>query len=371
MAPMTKKLVVCCDGTWNTPDQMKGGLAAPTNVTKLALAIAPEDSTGMKQLTFYHRGVGTNRRDHLGGGMFGFGLSKGVRDVYRFLVQNFEPGDELFFFGFSRGAFTARSAAGLVRNSGILRPENIGRVNDAYTLYRSRRAKTQPRAIESKLFRLSHSQETRIRCIGVWDTVGALGIPLSGSPLINRINRRTQFHDTALSSTVDAAFHALAIDEKRSAFRPTIWNTSNTPGQIVKQAWFSGVHSNVGGGYCEPELSDVALSWMVDQAKECGLAIREGALGLRPTSGGVDDATAPTEYVNPDPLAELNESRKGFYRVFPPYARPIGATDPDQEFVASTVLERQKAAPAYDPTNLRECLNGTHHVEEVVLPGGR
>src|SRR5664279_246513 len=215
---MPKRLVVCCDGTWNTPDELNRGKSAPTNVTKLALAVSSRDAAGVEQRMFYHPGVGTKRSERIRGGAFGLGLSRDVRDVYRFLVANFEPGAEIFFFGFSRGAFTARSAAGSVRNSGILRPEHADRVEDAYALYRNREA--HPRGIEARLFRRSYSYETRIRFIGVWDTVGALGIPLSGLRFVNFLNRGTQFHDTDLSTTVDAAFQALAIDEKRQPFRP-------------------------------------------------------------------------------------------------------------------------------------------------------
>jgi uncharacterized protein (DUF2235 family) len=167
-------------------------------------------------------GVGTTRGERIRGGAFGFGLSRDIRDTYRFLVQNFEPGDELFFFGFSRGAFTARSTVGLIRNSGILGREHADRVDEAYALYRSRSSQTHPRSVEA-LFRRSYSHETRIRFIGVWDTVGALGVPLSGLRLLNLINRRWQFHHTDLSTTVDGAFQALAIDEKRGPFQPTIW----------------------------------------------------------------------------------------------------------------------------------------------------
>ena len=128
---MSKRLVLCCDGTWNSPDQK-----SPTNVTKLALAIAPVDAMGGEQRIFYHCGLGTNRWERIRGGAFGFGLSRNVRDAYRFIVQTFEPGDELFFLGFSRGAYTARSTAGFVRNCGILRREHEDRVDEAYTLYR-------------------------------------------------------------------------------------------------------------------------------------------------------------------------------------------------------------------------------------------
>src|SRR3954453_2699431 len=119
---MPKRLVICCDGTWNTEDQ-EGAGRSPTNVTRLFKDIAKQDDQGVEQKPFYHPGVGTKRGERLRGGAFGFGLSKDVKDSYKFIVENFEPGDELFFFGFSRGAFTARSTAGLVRNSGVLRPD--------------------------------------------------------------------------------------------------------------------------------------------------------------------------------------------------------------------------------------------------------
>ena len=118
---MAKRLVVCCDGTWNTPDQKIGTVARPTNVTKLALSISSSDAEGTRQCAYYHPGVGTSRWDHIRGGAFGTGLSANVLDAYQFLIDNYEDGDELWFFGFSRGAYTARSVAGLVRNCGILR----------------------------------------------------------------------------------------------------------------------------------------------------------------------------------------------------------------------------------------------------------
>lgn len=119
-------------------------MAAPTNVTKIALGVARQDSDGNPQLLFYHPGVGTRRFERVRGGAFGFGLSRDVCDCYRFLVENYEPGDDLYFFGFSRGAFTARSTVGLVRNSGILRAQHVDRIKEAYRLYRARAARTRP-----------------------------------------------------------------------------------------------------------------------------------------------------------------------------------------------------------------------------------
>src|SRR3954451_19845061 len=132
-----KRLVICCDGTWNTPDQADGnGRPCPTNVTKLAHAVADRDRAGIEQPLFYHVGVGTRPGERLRGGAFGFGLSRDVKAAYRWIVENYDPGDELLLFGFSRGAYTARSTAGLMRNVGVLQPGHAGRIDDAYRLYR-------------------------------------------------------------------------------------------------------------------------------------------------------------------------------------------------------------------------------------------
>jgi uncharacterized protein (DUF2235 family) len=354
---MPKRLVACCDGTWNTPDQK-----APTNVTKLALAVSAEDASGVEQRMFYHRGVGTTRGERLRGGAFGMGLSRDVRDVYRFLVANYEPGDELFFFGFSRGAFTARSTAGFVRNSGILRAEHADRVNEAYALYRSRKA--HPRGIEARLFRRTYSYEPRIRFIGVWDTVGALGIPLSGLRFVNFLNRGVQFHDTDLSTTVDAAFHAISIDEKRQPFRPAVWNLqpSNIP-QDVQQVWFAGVHCDVGGGY-HPDhgLADVTLGWMVARAKAHGLGVDDTALAAGPFAG-TDDAGAGVPA--PNPMGAQHETRTGFYKLLPPYVRPIDREPAKCEWVSSSAVARHDAMPSYRPKNLDTYLDGDPQVMPV------
>jgi uncharacterized protein (DUF2235 family) len=218
---VSKRLVICCDGTWNTPDQSDGGRPALTNVAKVALSVSSSSEANVEQRVYYQHGVGVSRWEHIRGGAFGFGLSRNVREAYRFIVENYEPGDELFFFGFSRGAFTARSTVGLIRNAGILRRENTARIDEAYSLYRDRAV--HPNDLESQLFRRTYSFETRIRFIGVWDTVGALGIPLSGVRGLKAITSRWEFHDTALSSIVDAAYQALAIDERRGPFEPAIW----------------------------------------------------------------------------------------------------------------------------------------------------
>lgn len=359
---MPKRLVVCCDGTWNTPDQLSGGQPAPTNVVKLALAVAATDGAGLAQRTYYHSGVGTRQGQRLRGGAFGLGLAADVRDAYAFLVANYEPGDELFFLGFSRGAYTARSTAGFVRNAGILRPEHAAKLPDAYALYRNRTA--HPRGIEAQLFRQSFSFETRIRFIGVWDTVGALGIPLNGLRFLNFVNRGTQFHDTDLSTTVDAAYQALAVDEHRKAFRPAVWNKqpSSTP-QHVEQVWFTGVHCDVGGGYADHSLADVPLLWMVAKAVDNGLAIDHDVLAAGPFAGR-PDGPDPGE-PRPDPLGKRHESRTSFYKAVRSYSRPIERTDERCAAAAGSAVLRLEEDDDYTPANLAEYLAGAHRVVDV------
>jgi uncharacterized protein (DUF2235 family) len=362
---MAKRLVVCCDGTWDSPDERSGGTSTPTNVTKIALAIAPEDYSGQEQRTFYHLGVGTSRRQRIIGGVFGFGVSRAVRETYGFLVQNYEPGDELYFLGFSRGAFTARSTAGLVRNCGILRRENSGMINQAFALYRNRSSTTHPRGVEATLFRRSYSYEPRIRFIGVWDTVGSLGIPITGSPLATLINWRSRFHDTSLSSTVDAAFQALAIDEERDPFRPTLW-TDVPERQRVEQVWFTGVHRDVGGGYPKHELSDITLVWMMDRARECELKfVTDGSPASPVNAPSTPGSVQSTVRVNPNPLAPPHESRTGFYRLRPRYLRPLGVTDRIHEYAASTAVMQYDARPEYAPPGLVTYLDGGNQILDV------
>ena len=372
---MPKRLIVCCDGTWNTADQAQDGHSCPTNVTKLALAVASEDSAGERQHVYYHRGVGTSRWDRLRGGAFGVGLSRNVLDAYRFLIDNYEPGDVLYFFGFSRGAFTARSTVGMVRNCGVLRRENAGRIDEAWALYRS--AADKPSGVASPLFRRAYSHVPRIRFIGVWDTVGGLGIPVLGprllKPVVRWLNHRWEFHDTRLSTWVDGAFHALAIDERRAAFEPTLWHQQ--PGadrQELKQVWFSGVHCDVGGGYTDTSLSDLALLWMVDRARQYGLEFLPGAV----SSAGPSQMT-PGESVDfkiaPDPMAPPHSSWKGLYQMARPLDRPIGgATAADGrtdgcEYLATTAKEHVYADPGYRPPQLVQYLAypASVHLEPV------
>ncbi len=349
-----KRIVVCCNGTWNRPDQVHNGLTCSSNVTKVARCIAPVDSNGIHQLVFYDKGVGTGSFDRLTGGAFGWGIKKKILDAYRFLMINYEPGDELFFLGFSRGAYTVRSTFGLIRNSGLLKLAFAHKVDDAYALYRRRDDASNPNAVESELFRRSYSWEVRAKFMGVWDTVGALGLPVGG--LLRFVNRRWCFHDMTLSSRVDNAFQALAIDERRKPFQPSIWERSpNADGQVLEQLWFAGVHSNVGGSYPQSGLSDIALLWMIGKVEACGLSIDDNCL-------------TAVNHPKPDPYAKLYDSQTVWYKLagLGDYIRPMGRTS--GESVASTAVDRiNQVDSEYQPPNLKDFLTGGGSITN--LPG--
>jgi uncharacterized protein (DUF2235 family) len=336
---MVKRLVVCCDGTWNTPDRIDRGQVCPSNVAKIALALAPTDHQGVPQPLYYDKGVGTGMFDRVPGGAFGWGLSRHIQDCYRFIVGCYAPGDELFLFGFSRGAYIARSLAGFIRNAGVLRRDHVRRLPAAYELYRRRDHLSHPAELESELFRRSFSHETRIRFLGVWDTVGSLGIPYAR---LGFLNRRWQFHDVQLSSYVDHAYHAIAIDEKRAWFRPTLWEqqaTAAAQGQVMEQVWFAGVHSNIGGGYQGSGLSDLALTWILEKATACGLAFNEAYV---------------QQHSHPDAFGELRDSKTGLYALLSDAFRPIGKGKQSNETVHASAITRLEQAqqPRYRPPNL-------------------
>ncbi|HQU74468.1 MAG TPA: DUF2235 domain-containing protein [Calditrichia bacterium] len=336
---MPKRLIVCSDGSWYTPDLKDRGVYCPSNVVKIARTIAPMAGDGTPQIVFYDQGVGTDwGMDRITGGAFGRGLSKNIQDAYRFLVHNYESGDQIYFFGFSRGAYTVRSCTGMIRNSGLLHKRHAGKIQQAFDLYRSK--DVHPDDPPAREFRERYAREVRIHFIGVWDTVGALGVPLWG---LNALTRRYhEFHDVQLSRSIDNAFHALAIDEKRKAFRPTIWETKEVEYQRVEQAWFPGSHANVGGGFVDAGLSDQALKWMMDRATQCDLEF---------------EADAQLELVEPNPLGELRNSRTWFFKLIPAFLRKIDAKISSQERIDQSALTRMAERNLqYEPKNLLEFL---------------
>jgi uncharacterized protein (DUF2235 family) len=301
-----KHLIICCDGTWQ-----KVYAGALTNVALTARAIAPRDAAGRPQVVYYSAGVGATLEGvSLWHGMTGADLDDNLLEAYLFLNLNYEPGDRLYLFGFSRGAYTVRSLAGLVRKCGVLRRDHVDKAQVALDLYRRRDiAADSP---ETSRFRSAHAiawpklaapfstppVDLRIRYLGIWDTVGALGIPRV-LPISIALNERYQFHDTALSRSVEFARHAVAIDERRAAFAPTLWSNVdrfNTPGAPprVAQAWFPGDHGGVGGGDDSRGLSNCALMWVVEGAEHAGLAFaHEPGSVLSGCLANIDPINAP------------------------------------------------------------------------------
>lgn len=273
-----KRIITCSDGTWNHPGEKHNGVEVKTNVRRVYEYLADWDRSQpvhLEQRKFYDKGVGATQLKsvNLFQGITGDGLDRNILDVYRFIAQNYEPDDEIYVFGFSRGAYTARSAVGLIRNSGLLKQWDEKRAKQAFELYRDRGDDTLPDSPKMVQFKAEFCHEPRIRMVGVWDTVGSLGIPLGFMQKWN--NKRYSFHDVRLSRIVDYAYHALAIHERRSAFEPTLWEPSPVPDpanpQVLEQMWFTGVHSNIGGGYDDTGLSDTALKWMMCKAQGAGL----------------------------------------------------------------------------------------------------
>jgi uncharacterized protein (DUF2235 family) len=278
-----KRLVVLFDGTWNKP----GNEDEITNVVKLHRFIPATDAQGVRQLTHYVVGIATEELGRLTFtvGAIGFGVGDRMQRGYKFLCETYEDGDEIYLIGFSRGAFQARSLAGLVALAGIARsaaPETVAAVWDCYE-----QNKLAPDAKRLEELRAGASYPVRIKCVGVWDTVGNLGIPFVRKGLIKEL---LGFHDTELSPLVDVGLHALAIDEPRGPFEPTLWTLKKgaalPAGQNIEQVWFPGSHANIGGGFKDSGLSDIALLWMAERiAQTTGLAI--DLAGLRSTAGPI------------------------------------------------------------------------------------
>jgi uncharacterized protein (DUF2235 family) len=280
-----KRLVVCCDGTWNKPDNEN-----VTNVEKIARTVQsdPSSTGGDYQLVYYISGVGAGsyEADRLLGGAFGFGLFHNVIACYRFLAQNYEPGDEIFIIGFSRGAYTARSVGGMVGRVGLLTKVALveEKLPEAVSLYQRKNPPQGAFGESLAEFKHDHCHAAKVDFLGVFDTVGALGVP-------GFERDAPKFHDVQLSDQVVRARQALAIDETRLKFAPTFWEAAGdaadpaTEDPRVKQVWFEGAHSDVGGGYRETGLSDTSLLWMAREAHAAGLVFDPALLGTYVNSG--------------------------------------------------------------------------------------
>jgi uncharacterized protein (DUF2235 family) len=261
--------------------------------------------------------------------MFGMGINKNIIQAYQFIAENYKPGDEIYLTGFSRGAYTARSVAGFIRNSGLLRPEHIDKLEDAFTLYKRRVDNSHPNGDEAQEFRKNYCfDNVRIKFIGVWDTVGELGIPLEVFDEINKDVLNCRFYDVELSGYVDYAYHALAIDEHRKPFLPTLWEQqteSKQAGQIMEQVWFTGVHCDVGGGYKEDGLSNCTLLWMIEKANQVGLQFNDYSNNIK------------------NPFDEMHNSMKFYYEIFGSVNRTMDKDPIYNATLSPTVFNRLNA----------------------------
>ena len=343
-----KRIILCADGTWNEAEKKDKttGHPQPTNVLKTARAVLPRSRNGIDQILYYHEGVGTGvGLDQFTGGAFGTGMAQNVRALYRFLIYNFEPGDQFYLFGFSRGAFTVRTLAGFMQKVGLLQKADEFYTPEIYELYESSTATDSPEWKHA--FR--NIKGTRpcppIWFIGVWDTVGALGAPGLIGQVFNR--NKYKYHDIDLNSNIQHAYHALAIDERRKPFAPSLWTRPSGWSGTLEQVWFPGVHSNVGGGYSPDGLANEALHWMVEKAEGHGLEFDKQYLA----------------HYLPCFNSVLNDSMTAMYKVLGPHIRPIGRQPADGEAVHQSALDRINLPECeYDPQNLKGYLKGAPSV---------
>src|SRR5262245_12634832 len=330
---MARKLVVCCDGTWNTPRTetnvfrtygfLRESLGTPTEVTRGdgVRTCGGRATDGSEVVLFYDAGVGTDWFSRLLGGGAGAGLSDNVRDAYHFLGHNFSPGTEIYLFGFSRGAYTVRSLCGFIKAAGPLdkpSPKDVWRTYmDRYVLaargpngvvarpsgwdldrVRDWLAKTAGEAVGhlgTDVATLPTHGDVKIKFLGVYDTVGALGVPIPAAASVNE--PIVGFHNTMLGDTVETAVQALAVDEKRGPYVPALWtqaaNAAALAGRSVLQVWFPGVHSDIGGGYHDKGIGNITWDFMMRQAAARGLVI---------------DPNLPTKALTLEPLPAQHES---------------------------------------------------------------
>lgn len=320
-----RNIALCFDGTWNSDDA-----SSPTNVVKTYQAIRPSTSAGVEQLAYYDRGVGTGRFDRFRGGVLGLGLARNVELAYQWLTDNYQPRDRLFLFGYSRGAYTARSLAGLIGlcgipdggRCGLAECEPARAASQAMAIYRipvgkdreERAARHRDIFCRAPAAPVTHGVDVLrpssvVHFVGVWDTVGALGVPITWLNWVGA--RRHRFHDVRLDHHIRHAYHVVAVDEGRRPFAPTLWQSPPAQGQEVEQLWFPGVHGDVGGGRPHAGLSDGALLWMWAKAWAAGLAF---------------EPWAALRGVAPDPFGPQGKMSL-VYRVWGRHDRPIGEAE--------------------------------------------
>ncbi|WLA64905.1 DUF2235 domain-containing protein [Bradyrhizobium diazoefficiens] len=355
-----KRLALFLDGTWNSVD-------SNTNVWRMRALCAAKGADGAPQIVYYSVGV-----NGFLGGVFGHGLDENIRLAYEWLIENYNDGDEIYIFGFSRGAFTARALSGLIAIDGILKagsPIGVAELfkrykkGDEETIWKLKEMEASgdiDKLTEQEKWLLKYSRPTNVKVIGVWDTVGSVGLAAGDFPGISRSS--FDYLQTGLRIHILNGYHALAIDEHRNDFAPTLWDVRRPkdphaviaqprPLSGVEQRWFVGAHANVGGGYETDLLAQAPLRWMMKKAESQGLSFRS-ELNL-----DGDGVTAP--------IADSYGSfGYGLYHIISsPLYRTIGR-EPDvrddgshinvNETIDASVFARWRLDPKYRPANLVE-----------------
>lgn len=394
-----KRIAICMDGTWQKLRQDR-----PTNINIISRSVSLHVD-GMQQIVIYTPGVGSTldalqgNQSGIGGfaaslgsfvgGVFGDGLEDAILDTYLRLAFNYEPGDQIYIFGFSRGAFSARSLAALIGKCGILSRRFADKAGDAFELYRDH--DIRPDSGAAVEFRTKYGKQLgnvvgadrrdyrpEIAYLGIFDTVGQRGLPSALGPLSDWGNRRFAFHDLDLGAHVKAARHALAIDERRSAFPPTFWTNLDLlnarsleqggPGDAYQQRWFVGAHGDVGGGN-PSTLSSFPLAWIVEGAERAGLGFDRtpfGPLAEAQQPLCLDPAQPITRARFPKNLSPINWS--GRWRKITDSREPV-----PRELAAQTLHESvalRTAAPSlrkrpYKPPPLKPYIPA---LQEIAAP---
>ncbi len=294
-----KNIVICCDGTGNEYSQKN-----KTNVVRTSEIAVRND----QQLVYYDPGIGTGGNEYTWieakkEGATGGGLQKNIEDAYRYLMDVYQQGDQIYLFGFSRGAFTVRSLAGMLHHCGLLHAELHNLVESASKIYND-----DDDDLDAG-FKETYCRPCPVHFVGVWDTVESLAFS------------DECFHDDRLNPEIKNAYHAVSIDEKRKNFPPSLWDeTVLRPDQTLEQVWFAGVHSDVGGWYPERGLSDITLKWMLDNAKKYGLTIDP----------------AKMKELKPDPQGKQHKSYTRMWKLLGTHKRTI----PDGSKVHKSVQQR-------------------------------
>ncbi len=348
------RVALFLDGTWNTSNDN-------TNVWRLKslCAVSPE------QKVYYSAGVGTQKGEKLLGGAFGIGINEEVIAAYEWLIENYDDSNQIFIFGFSRGAFTARSLAGFISKCGLLKPGSPMSLNQLYERYRKGNAASIG-ALQHATGDLSqedrwlkkYSRSIPVWFQGVWDTVGTLGMPI---PLMPHVSRSDfNFLETDFHINDTHGYHALAIDEHREAFAPTLWKKTTPPSGLtppprdfsqVEQRWFVGAHANVGGGYENDLLAQAPLKWLMDKAIEHGLQFKDSVeLDEEATACPIRDSLAEMAHG----IYEIVTLGKHYYRPIgvDPVDTDAGRVNTINESIDASVFARWKADSSYRPPNL-------------------